>query len=143
MLKNRAIPVFGIFFLLPTLLFASSLVRINEVAPDEGSFDWIELYVATDTINLNGWRVQACQSSSVIDMKTLPNITTGWAYIVIHCTNTASPPADEVASDTNGNGYWDVYVGTDIFTGLRGTDNIRERKSARATGLPGRAHSNP
>ncbi len=134
--------LFALLFSSP--LFASSIVRINEVAPDEGSFDWVELYVATDSINLSSWTVHAGQSASVIQMKKLPQITTGWAYIVIHCTSTASPPLDEDdgTGDTNENGFWDVYIASNIFSGMQATDNVVVLKDSNSVIIDGMVFTN-
>jgi len=98
-------------------LFAASVVRINEVAPDENNGeDWLELYVATTTaVNLSGW---ALYERGVL-VKTLPAITTSQAYVVIKCTPTATPPADETL-DSNGNGYFDVYIDSNSWPGSTG-----------------------
>jgi hypothetical protein len=91
-------------------------VLVNEVAPSEDN-DWIEFYNPSgDSVPIEYWVVKA--RASVV--KTFPSYTLNpGEYIVLNFDG--DPADDEIAGDTNGNGYRDFYT-TD--SGLTGTDNV-------------------
>ncbi|MBC8264915.1 MAG: lamin tail domain-containing protein, partial [Anaerolineales bacterium] len=91
-------------------------VLINEVAPSEEK-DWIELYnTSAGDVDIRYWVVK--ERTSVV--KTFPSYAmTPGEYIVLNFDG--DPAGDEVAGDTNGNGYRDFYTAD---SGLTGTDNV-------------------
>jgi hypothetical protein len=95
---------------------APGSVLVNEVAPDEDQ-DWVELYnISADDVDIGYWVVR--ERTSVV--KAFPAYTmTPGEYIVLHFEG--DPADDEVAGDTNGNGYRDFYTAD---SGLTGTDNV-------------------
>ena len=109
-------------------------VLINEAAPSEDE-DWIEFVNASGkSINIQYWLVRerstvvktfgsspiSSSSQSLTKTETLPAHTVGpGEYFVLHFEG--DPANDEIAGDTNGNGYRDFYT-TD--SGLTGTDNV-------------------
>lgn len=99
----------------PTLGVPGS-VLINEVAPSEDK-DWLEFYnTSGESIAIKYWVVKA--RTSVV--KTFPYYTiTPGEYIVLNFGG--DPADDEMAGDTNGNGYRDFYTAD---SGLTGTDNV-------------------
>ncbi len=94
-------------------------ILINEIATKDTP-EWIEFHnVSGTTQNIGSWRV--LERSAYI--KTFPDYTmSDDEYIVLRLRDDPEDPtADEVDSDTNGNGYRDFYS-TD--SGLTGTDNV-------------------
>jgi len=91
-------------------------VLINEVAPSEDK-DWVEFYNASaNEVDIGYWVVK--ERTSVV--KTFPACTvTPGEYIVLNFGG--DPANDEIAGDTNGNGYRDFYTAD---SGLTGTDNV-------------------
>ncbi len=91
-------------------------VLINEVAPSEDK-DWIELYnTSAGDVDIRYWVVK--ERTSVV--KTFPSYTMApGEYIVLNFDG--DPADDEIAGDTNGNGYRDFYTAD---SGLTGTDNV-------------------
>ena len=93
-------------------------VLINEVAPNEKEKeDWIEFYnVSGGDLNIQYWLVK--ERSTVV--KTFPAYTIApGEYIALNFGG--DPADDEIAGDTNGNGYRDFYTAD---SGLTGTDNV-------------------
>jgi len=98
------------------VLGSSGDVLINEAAPNEDQ-DWIEFYNASgEGINIRYWLVK--ERSTVV--KTFPAFMVGpEEYFVLNFGG--DPANDEIAGDTNGNGYRDFYTADG---GLTGTDNV-------------------
>jgi hypothetical protein len=109
-------------------------VLINEVAPGEGK-DWIEFCnVSGEDINIQYWLVR--ERSTVV--KTFPDYTAGpEEYFVLHFEG--DPADDEIAGDTNGNGYRDFYTAD---SGLTGTDNVIILEDGASTMIDAMAFAN-
>jgi len=91
-------------------------VLINEVAPGEDT-DWVELYNASATnVDIGYWAVK--ERANVVKIFPAYTMTPG-EYIILHFKG--DPADDEIAGDTNGNGYRDFYTADG---GLIGTDNV-------------------
>jgi len=91
-------------------------VLINEAAPSDDE-DWIEFRNMSGTgINIQYWLVR--ERSTVV--KTFPSYTVEpGKYFALNFEG--DPADDEIAGDTNGNGYRDFYTAD---SGLTGTDNV-------------------
>jgi len=91
-------------------------ILINEVAPSDDE-DWIEFHNMSGTgINIQYWLVR--ERSTVV--KTFPSYMVGpGEYFALNFEG--DPADDEVAGDTNRNGYRDFYTAD---SGLTGTDNV-------------------
>jgi len=109
-------------------------VLINEVAPKEDN-DWIELYNASaGNVDIGYWVVK--ERTSIV--KTFPSYTmTPGEYIVLHFDG--DPADDEIAEDTNGNGYRDFYTAD---SGLIGTDNVIILEDGASTMIDAMAFAN-
>ena len=91
-------------------------VLVNEVAPSEDN-DWIEFYnTSAGNVDIRYWVVR--ERSSVVKVFPAYTMAPG-EHIVLHFDG--DPTDDEVAGDTNGNGYRDFYTAD---SGLIGTDNV-------------------
>ncbi|MCS7184643.1 MAG: lamin tail domain-containing protein [bacterium] len=126
-------------FLITSLIFAASSVRINEVAPAQtnsnGLNDWIELYVPAPT-TIKNWTLRA--NSRNLRLSQFVEITTGPAYIVINFSShsiiarpvTFPPytfPISTAVFYVNPNGYYDVFFGSDDInstTAMTTTDGV-------------------
>ncbi|HRY30168.1 MAG TPA: fibronectin type III domain-containing protein, partial [Elusimicrobiota bacterium] len=130
-------------------------MRINEVAPRQAvaqGGDWIELYVATTTLtDMQGWTISFLNGGPTLKVSsiTLTALTTAQAYVVIHLSTSteATSPADENdgTGDTNLNGYWDIYIGSDTVNnadGLQGTDNVLVLRDNTGLVIDGMVYSN-
>ncbi len=91
-------------------------VLINEVAPSDDG-DWIEFRnMSGEGLNIQYWLVR--ERSTVV--KTFPAYTADpGEYFVLNFDG--DPADDEIAGDSNGNGYRDFYT---VDSGLTGTDNV-------------------
>jgi len=109
-------------------------VLINEAAPSEDE-DWIEFRnMSGEGLNIQYWLVR--ERSTVV--KTFPAYTAGpGEYFVLNFEG--HPANDEIAGDTNGNGYRDFYA-TD--SGLTGTDNVIILEDGASTMIDALAYAN-
>ncbi|MEW6556369.1 MAG: lamin tail domain-containing protein [Elusimicrobiota bacterium] len=116
--KNPAFPV------TPPAGAGNIYGKITEVAPGISGGDFVEIYI-TNGSNITGAKLY--EGKTVI--KTLPNLNTAAKmYLVVHCSQAGT---DET-TDTNGNGYIDLYS-DESTPGLTGTDNNLTLKNADGT----------
>ena len=109
-------------------------VLINEVAPNEDN-DWVEFYNTSDyDVDIRYWVVE--ERTSVVKAFPVYTMTPG-EYIVLNFEG--DPADDEVAGDTNGNGYRDFYTAD---SGLTGTDNVITLEDGASTMIDALAFAN-
>ncbi len=109
-------------------------VLINEVAPSDAE-DWIEFRnMSGEGLNIQYWLVR--ERSTVV--KTFPAyIADPGEYFVLNFDG--DPADDEIAGDSNGNGYRDFYTAD---SGLTGTDNVIILEDGASTMIDALAYAN-
>ncbi len=109
-------------------------VLINEVAPSDAE-DWIEFRnMSGEGLNIQYWLVR--ERSTVV--KTFPAyVADPGEYFVLNFEG--DPADDEIAGDTNGNGYRDFYTADG---GLTGTDNVIILEDGASTMIDALAYAN-